>query len=214
MPLNAMVRRRAQNLLRTVDQHDTRGPRLLDDSARLWSRVQKFIAMGLVTAESDLEALELACYALQLPQRQAKPPTGGKIGRTNLKDRSERSAELLVSMLDDVDEGLLDRATRLLHEMPHRSPVPEEAKLLADAVNLEDFGVIGLAVQMTQLTRQGDGVVQLAEGSEKREQYGYWEARLKDGFHFPSVRQIAARRLEHARQMAAMLAEELKEDQP
>jgi hypothetical protein len=117
-------------------------------------------------------------------------------------------------MLDDVDEGLLDRATRLLHEMPHRSPVPEEAKLLADAVNLEDFGVIGLAVQMTQLTRQGDGVVQLAEGSEKREQYGYWEARLKDGFHFPSVRQIAARRLEHARQMAAMLAEELKEDQP
>jgi len=214
MPLNAMVRRRAQNLLRTVDQHDTRGPRLLDDSARLWSRVQKFIAMGLVTAESDLEALELACYALQLPQRQAKPPTGGKIGRTNLKDRSEQSAELLVSMLDDVDEGLLDRATRLLHEMPHRSPVPEEAKLLADAVNLEDFGVIGLAVQMTQLTRQGDGVVQLAEGSEKREQYGYWEARLKDGFHFPSVRQIAARRLEHARQMAAMLAEELKEDQP
>ncbi len=99
----------------------------------IWSRVQKFIAMGLVTAESDLDALELACYALQLPRRQARPIAGGKVARTSLKDRSEQAAELLVSMLDDVDEALLDRATRLLHEMPHRTPVPEEAKLLADA---------------------------------------------------------------------------------
>jgi len=214
MPLSAGLRRRIQQLLRAVDEHETKGPRLVDDGARLWSRVQKFIAMGLVTAESDLEALELACYALELPQRQAKPPTGGKLGRTNLKDRTEQAAELLVSMMDDVDEALLDRATRLLHEMPHRSPVPEEAKLLADALNLEDFGIVGLLDQMIQLARQGDGVLQLADGTEKREQYGYWEARLKDGFHFEAVRQIASRRLDHARQAAQMLLAELKEDQP
>jgi len=214
MSLNSTLRRRMQQLLKAVDEHDTRGPRLIDDAARIWSRVQKFIAMGLVTAESDLDALELACYALELPQRQAKPPTGGKMARTNLKDRSEQAAELLVSMLDDVDEALLDRATRLLHEMPHRSPVPEEAKLLADALNLEDFGVIGLMDQMIQLARQGDGVAQLADGIDKREQYGYWEARLKDGFHFELVRQIATRRLDHARAAAKMLLEELKEDQP
>ena len=67
--------------------------------------------------------------------------------------------------------------------------------------------------QMIQLARQGDGVMQLAEGTEKREQYGYWEARLKDGFHFEAVRQIATRRLDHARQAAQMLLAELKEDQ-
>ena len=107
---------------------------------------------------------------------------------------------------------LLDRTTRLLHELPHRSPVPDEAKLLADAVNLEDFGVIGIGIQVIQLARQGDGLAQLREGMEKREQYNYWDARLHDGFHFSPIRQMAQHRLEHARQVAALLAQELDAD--
>jgi hypothetical protein len=91
--------------------------------------------------------------------------------------------------------------------------VPDEARILADAVNLDDFGVIGLLMQMIQLTRLGDGITQLADGSEKRDQYGYWEARLKDGFHFEPVRKLARKRLEHARQSAKMLLEEMSEDQ-
>jgi hypothetical protein len=62
--------------------------------------------------------------------------------------------------------------------------------------------------------RQGGGVAQVADGSEKREQYGYWDARLKDGFHFEPVRQIARRRLEHARHVADLLSAELGEDRP
>ena len=89
-----------------------------------------------------------------------------------------------------------------------------DAKLLADALNLEDFGVIGLTLQTIQLARQGDGILQVADGAEKREQYGYWDARLKDGFHFEAVRQMAKRRVEHAREVARLLLEELKEDQP
>jgi hypothetical protein len=216
MPLDSKLRRRLQQTLGVVDDHETEGPRLEDDAARLWKRCQKFIAINLIAAEAaDSDALELACFALQLPQRQAKPPTGGKLGRMNLKERAEQSAELLVSLFDqEIEEDLLDRATRLLHEMPHKSPVPEEARLLADALNLDDFGMIGLFMQMIQLTRQGDGVSQLAEGSEKREQYGYWDARLKDGFHFEHVRQVARRRLAHARQAAKMLLAEMDEDHP
>src|SRR4051812_6577993 len=178
MSLDAKLRRRLEQTLRVVDDHATQGPRLVDDALRLCNRCQRFIAMRLVGAEPDLDALELACYALQLPVRQAKAPTSGKFGRTNLKDRAEQSAELLVSLFDaDTDENLLDRATRLLHEMPHRSPVPDEARVLADAVNLDDFGMVGLLMQMNQMARIGDGVKQFAEGAEKRDQYGYWEAR-------------------------------------
>jgi hypothetical protein len=214
MSLDAKLRRRLEQTLRGVDDHGTQGPRLVDDALRLWNRCQRFIAMRLVGAEPDTEALELACYALQLPVRQAKAPTSGKFGRTNLKDRAEQAAELLVSLLDGhVDESLLDRTARLLQEIPHRSPVPDEARVLADAVNLDDFGVVGLVLQMIQIARLGDGVSQLAEGMEKREQYGYWEARLKDGFHFEPVRKIAAARLEHARQAAKMLLDEMSEDQ-
>jgi hypothetical protein len=214
MPLEAKVRKQLAHALESVDEQGTRGVRLVDDAQRLWDRVRKFVGMHLI-ADPDEEALEMACYALQLPMRQAKPPSSGKLGRTNLRERAEQSAELLVTVMGDhVAEELLDRATRLLQEMPHRPPMLEDARLLADALNLDDFGTIGLLMQMIQLTRQGDGVNQLAAGAEKREQYGYWEARLKDGFHFEPIRQIARQRLVHARQVAKLLAEELKEDQP
>jgi hypothetical protein len=169
--------------------------------------------MNLIGPEADLDALELACYALQLPTRQGRGVTSGRLGRTNLRDRCEQAAELLVSLMgSDIEEPLLDRTTRLLHEVPHRSPVIDEAKLLADALNLEDFGVIGLVLQMVQLALQGEGVTDLHTASEKREEYGYWEARTKDGFHFEPVRAIALKRLATSRKVAKMLADELKED--
>jgi hypothetical protein len=131
-----------------------------------------------------------------------------------LRDRAEEAAELLVERIkDDVLEDLLDRATRLLHELPQRAPMMDEARLLADAVNLDDFGIVGVITQIVALGCQGDGVAQFAEAMEKAEQYGYWEARLKEGFHFEPVRQMAKKRLEHARKAVAFLSEELTEDQ-
>jgi len=127
--------------------------------------------------------------------------------------RCEQAAELLVSLLGaEIEESLLDRTTRLLHEVPHRTPVIDEAKLMADALNLDDFGLIGLIIQAVQLALQGEGVADLAIAAEKREEYGYWEARIKDGFHFEPVRVIAIKRLATSRRVAKMLADELKED--
>jgi hypothetical protein len=212
MSLDAKVKRRLQQLLSVVDEHGTRGPRLLDDAQRLWSRASTFINMRLAE-DVDRDAVELSCHALQLPMREIKLISTGKLARTNLRDRAEQAAELLVSLLgQEVDEQLLDRTTRILQEMPHRNPMVEEAKLIADALNLEDFGMIGLLLQTVHLTRQGNGLTQVIEGIEKRDQYGYWEARLKDGFHFEQVRQIAKRRLDHARQAAKLLLSEIDED--
>lgn len=211
--MNAKLRRSLGRALAAVDEHDTQGARLLDDAQRLWRRAERFLAMELIGHSTDVDAMELACYALQLPLRQVKMLPTGRLGRTNLRDRAEQAAELLVGLLgDQIDESLLDRTTRMLHELPQRSPVLDEAKVLADALNLEDFGVTGLFLQSIQTSRQGDGLIQMAQGCEKREQYGYWEARLKDGFHFEPVRQIAARRLISARQVAALLLGELAED--
>lgn len=218
MSVDARLREHVEQALGVVDDQGTQGPRLLDDAGRLWRRIELFIGMNLVHEGLDREALELACYAMQLPSRRGKGvPTPGRSGaaRATLRDRAEEAAELLVGIAgEDVDESLLDRATRILQEMPHRSPMLEEARLLADSVNLEDFGVTGLILQTIQIARAGEGVTQLAEGCDKREQYGYWDARLKDGFHFEAVRQIALRRLHNARQLCAVLADELKQDTP
>ncbi len=213
MSLPSVLRKRLEQVLGTVDDHGSLGPRLKGDAARLWGRINKFISMNLIGPQVDADGLELACYAIQLPSRLGRGAVAGRLGRTNLRDRCEQAAELLVSLLgSEIDESLLDRTTRLLHEAPHRSPVIDEAKLMADALNLDDFGLIGLIIQAVQLALQGEGVADLAIAAEKREEYGYWEARIKDGFHFEPVRVIAIKRLATSRRVAKMLADELKED--
>src|SRR3989442_150508 len=101
-----------------VDDQGTRGPRLLDDGIRAWRRIQKFVKMNLIPQGADMAALELACMALQLPLKIGRAASPKKLARLNLRDRAEEASELLVGHIKDhVDEDLLDRTTRLLHEM-------------------------------------------------------------------------------------------------
>src|SRR5688572_1596018 len=128
MSVDARLREHLEQALGVVDDQGTHGPRLLDDAERLWRRIELFISMHLVHEGLDREALELACYAMQLPTRRGKgaPPSrgGGGAARLTLRDRAEEAAELLVGIAGtDIDESLLDRATRILQEMPHRSPM-------------------------------------------------------------------------------------------
>jgi hypothetical protein len=213
MSLEQTVRERLEQALAVVDEQGTVGPRLVDDARRLFGRINRLVAMKLVAEGVDLDALELACYAIQLQARRTRSLATGRVARTSLREKAEESAELLLGLDLPIDEQLLDRTTRVLLEMPHRSPMLDESKLLADAVNLDDFGITGLVQQAILSARQGDGIVQFADGLKKREQYGYWEARLKDGFHFAPVRQIARRRLDNARHVALLLVAEMREDQ-
>jgi len=198
------------------------GPRAADDARRLWGRVGRFLAMGLIPRPADAAPLELACYALQLPNRpgaaaagSGKPAPANRMGQASLRDRSEQAAELLVNVLNgEAPEDLVARATALLREIPLRRPAADEAKLLADAVNLDDFGMTGLFLQAIQQARTGGGLSHVVEGWEKRTQYGYWDVRLKDSFHFDAVRRLARERLESAAAGAAMLLRELTEDRP
>ena len=213
--MEAKLRQRLTRVLNVVDEFGTTGPRLVDDAQRLWRRVQALLALGLIPPDADGDALELACYALQLPMRSTENLPAGKLGRTNLRDRTEQSAELLVSAVgSEANEELIDRVTNILLALPHRVPEMEEAKLLADAINLDDFGVGGLINRAIQLGRQGFGTSQVGDANNKREEYGYWEARLKDGLHFEPVRRLARQRLEHMRQAAKLLNDELNGDVP
>lgn len=201
MPLDARLQHRLDRSLGAATE----------EARRLWQRLQRLIGMKLIPPESDFQAMELACYTLWLPA-----PAGRRAGQTNLRERCEQAAELLLGELADAaPEALLARTAELLRQLPHRSAAMPEARLLADALNLEDFGVTGLVAMAMNLARHGGGVAQVAENWEKRQQYGYWQAHLKEGFyfHFEPVRQIARQRLESACVAAGLLLTELKEDQ-
>lgn len=213
MPLEGELKYRLERALSVVDDHGTRGTRLLEDAQRVCARLKRFIAKGVVPPETDSTAMEIACFALQLPLKGTKSAPVGKLGRTNLRERTEQAAEMLVGIAGNAgNEALIDQTTQILMQIHQRKPDSDQAMLLADALNLEDFGVAGLLVQAIQIARQGGGIMLIADGCEKREQYGYWEARLKDGFHFEQTRQIARKRLDHARKTAALLLSELKDD--
>ncbi|MFT3785802.1 MAG: hypothetical protein QM770_06495 [Tepidisphaeraceae bacterium] len=218
MALDAKLVRRLQKELETATPATrtatdrAAGPRLTDDARRLWRRASRFVERKVVDADVDADALELACWAMQLPMAQPLLLPVGRMGVVPLRERAEQAAELLVGQFaDDIDDSLLDRATRLLHETPQRPPMLDEAKLLADAISLDDFGLTGLLRTLARLTLAGQGLDQLLEAVSKREQYGYFEARLKDGFHFDLTRQIARQRLDHLRQILPALRSELEE---
>lgn len=212
--LEAELEHHMHRLLTVVEAGGARGVRLVEEGKRLCKRVCLFVKMKLTENSLDEPALELACFALQLPSRNAKCLTPGKMGQVSLKERCEHAAELLISTAADHVEGeLLERATTILREMPQRNTKTDEAKLLADSVNLDDFGITGLISQAMQLSRQNAGVEQVADGFQKRRDYGYWEARLKDGFHYEPVRKLARDRLKYATHVVDLLLAELKEDQ-
>ncbi|MEZ0267808.1 MAG: hypothetical protein ACAI43_24035 [Phycisphaerae bacterium] len=213
MPVPAELTTRLERALSGADDAAARVSRLLEDARRLCGRVRHLVSAGLIPADVDAAPMEVCCFALQLPLKPSRAASG-KPGRATLKERTEQAAEMLVMVAGDLGgvDGLLDETTQLLADVHHKRPASEQARVLADAMNLEDFGVSGLIVQAMTLARQGQGVLAVADGLEKREQYGYWDARLKDGFHFEVSRQIARKRLESARKVAGMLVGELKED--
>jgi hypothetical protein len=213
MPLEGELKQRLERVLAVVNDHEPRGARL-EEARRLCARISMLIAQEALPPQTDTTALETACLALQLPMLHPKPALAGKSGRTPLRDRAEQAAELLTSLASATqgDTANIEETVLLLQQVYQRNPQDDQAKLLADALNLEDFGVAGLIAQAIMLGRQGGGVAQVAEGCIKREQYGYWEARLKDGFHFEQSRHLARKRLEQARKVAAILIAELQED--
>lgn len=211
MALAATLSKQLHSALGELSEQAAHGSRLVDDASRLLVRARRLADEEASADKIDWDAVDLACLALQLPMRDSRTLSAGRLGRTSLRERAEHAADDLMSLCDPApDDALFENAARILHQLPQRTPLSREAMLLADALNLEDFGITGLLNQTIQLARQGDGLKQLREGCEKRDQYGYWDARLKE-FNHESARRIAAARLEDSRALCRLLGRELDE---
>jgi len=143
MPLEPKLKHRIERVLSTVDDHGSLGKRLSAMPAPL-------AAAGAVSADGAGGAskpisirwtglLRHAASAASGRRRRDRPP-----GRTNLKDRCEQAAELLVSLLaNDVEEKLLDRTTRLLMRCRNGRRPWMRRSSWPTPVNLDDFGMTG-----------------------------------------------------------------------
>jgi len=212
MPLEPKLLEHLHKSLTVADELGGGGDRFIEEARRMWKRVQKVIALAIGPGSRlDIDALELACFALQFPPRQSRSAARG--GRTTARERAEDAIEMLIRVAGKVaHEDLLERSARVLREMHHRSPVLDESRVLADAIALDEFGITGLLGIALHTGRKGGAIAEVVASIDKRVQYGYWSARVKEGFQFEPIQQLARRRLENAHKAAEMLKGEIDEE--
>ena len=125
------------------------------------------------------------------------------------EDVKEYSAELAGDRLRSrVPEGQLSRIQEIIRRAHDAGIDLAEAKLLSDADSLDDIGALGVWRDMRRHVLQGRGVEETVRAWQRREQYGYWEARLREAFHLETARRLAETRLATARRFKEQLAVE------
>lgn len=192
--MEAKLRQCFERLLKENDS-GFRSVRLIEDAERLVDSIQELAKLTGVSSSIDFFLMELAAYALQLPRRQAGSLPVGKLGQINRRRLADQAIEQVISgMGSDLEEETLEKLVNLLGNFHEKSPLTVEGRLLSDALNLDDFGWMGLLGFVCRAALQGLGIKTVLEGAQKREQYGYWEFRLREDFHFPAIRDLAAER--------------------
>jgi hypothetical protein len=171
---------------------------------KLPSNLPLLLGLELVVSP-NAAALELAVEAIQnsVSRRTEKSQ------RASWRQNSMPAIRSLNKLFSSSDSDLLEDARNILQEASKSPPSTDDARLLADALNLDDFGIHGLLQQALRMGATGATLQELLESFKRQEQYGYWEARLKEDFHFEPVRRLAAQRLAHLRKVTAMLKEEM-----
>jgi len=82
------------------------------------------------------------------------------------------------------------------------------AKILSDADSLDDIGALGVWRDLRRYVLEGRAVEDAIRAWQRREQYGYWQARVRDAFNMVTARRLAESRLAGARAFMEQLARE------
>ncbi len=107
-----------------------------------------------------------------------------------------------------VPQDSLERAIRAVRFRIDRNVEFIEAKIVAEAENLEEFGLTPLWIAIRRGMLEGKGVSALLESWRRKQEYHFWPARLNDSFRFALVREMARERLASVERFMVDLAEQ------
>ena len=143
-----------------------------------------------------------------------RPATAGNGRRLNRADISEAdlcslSANIAAEKLSGIlHETRITKICRIITESCDRFTELTEAAILSDGRNLEDIGAVGLLHELRQHIINGKSISEVLDNWKCKIEYGYWQARLKEGFRYDAVRQMAGQRFEAMEQFMEQLAAE------
>jgi len=122
-----------------------------------------------------------------------------------LKRSSQIASDQIGKLLS---ANALKRVVQAITELKQPRPSLPETRVLADADNLDDFGLLGITLQIRAAHSQGKSVRQVVEGWNRQQEYNYWEARIKSALHLETSKKIARRRLEKMGKFFDLLRQE------
>jgi hypothetical protein len=122
------------------------------------------------------------------------------------EDLRDFSAQIVQEKLVDLlNPRQMERVCSSIIESGKRDTVLVEAMILSDARNLDDMGAIGIFNEVRRYLVHGRGVSEAVIGWNRKLEYDYWTARLRESYRFAGVRAIARQRLEIAEQFMRQL---------
>jgi hypothetical protein len=137
----------------------------------------------------------------------------GEVGRWQVLARptNDIQRELGVGVLQDHAAKLLpaettDIAVRAIRECNDRYTRLPEARVLSEAENLDEIGVMYVLRQFRQYQAEGRPLEQLVVSWNRQLEYRFWEARINDCLRWETTRHIARERLKAVEQFMSALA--------
>ena len=112
-------------------------------------------------------------------------------------ERRGRSADLLAAHAAELlSARQLERCRRILRESVSRATPLVEAQVLSDAINLEDLGALGVWRELQRFAADRRGVAEALISWQRKIEYNYFQARIKETLRFETVRRAAEARLD------------------
>lgn len=210
------IRRLAEELLIFQDPSGHTERWLWDRASRIARHAELISKLPELTKKNesvDSFCLLASAYLSDAGYRLYSRIKGEKRGLAILDLRGRQLRDYSVEMIKEKEtdpcfEGKADQICRIIVESEIRSTQMPEAKVLSDARMLDEIGALGLLQEIRRCILQGKGPGGLLDAWDRRVEYRYWEARLKEGFHYETVRQIAQHRFASMEQYIRQLRRE------
>lgn len=214
--MDALTRMRniAREVL-TIEDGAVRDPWLWEHAGRITQLTQRLADLPeYAPHDVSRTALQLAGlfglagWAVQV--REGEFSRWQVLGRPTSGVQREHGAALLQEHAAPLlAPNVIYRATEAIRECSDRKTDLPEARVLSDAENLADMGLIYILRQFRQATAEGRPFDDLVAKWQRQREYHYWDARIKDGLHSEGARQIARDLLAEADHFVIAMAIEL-----
>ena len=118
----------------------------------------------------------------------------------------DRAADWMVQRLEGVlPPGTVQQASRIVRTCNERTPALLEARILAEAENLDQVGPQTVVMMVRRQMAEGRSLADTVQAWRRQEQYQFWPAWIKECFRLPSVRALAEQRWQAMRRYMAEL---------